>query len=184
MTVNIYQIIHESDAIGLIFRTWSEFEQQGHRRPPAHLYDRVYSYQTELGTPEGVFHRFNVNLPADYKGRSLSISDVVEFIWDTGERSCFFCDRIGFHAIEFDSFLVRTVMDFSERLALIKADRSACETLMDEIIRRIVSDDNQPSRAGRALIQAFIDNKPDEMLVALCGWELKSLIAFAFEEEC
>ena len=183
MTVTIYQINMERDSNRLAFSGWNEFEHQGLARPPAELYDRIYSYQTETETPEGVFERFNMRHPVDYTGRSLSISDVVEFVWDIGDRSCFFCDRIGFEPVEFYSFLVGTESDFPKRLELLKADRSACETLMDEIIRRIFSDENHPGREGRRLIQAYVDKDPEGVLIALCGWELESLIKLAFSEE-
>ena len=103
MQVSIYQINPDRDTTHLIFSGWSEFQRQGYEQPPAKLYDRVYSYQADGETPEGVYYRFNMNHPADYKGRSLSMSDVVGFIWDTGERSYFFCDRIGFQPVAFDA---------------------------------------------------------------------------------
>jgi len=183
MTITIYQINLERDTDRLAFCAWSEFERQDHERPPAELYDRVYSYQTEADNPEDIYCRFNTNHPADYTGRSLSPSDVVEFIKDNGERHSFFCDRFGFREVEFYSFLVGTESDFPKRLELIKADKSACETLMDEIVRRIFADDNYPSREGKALIQAYTDKDPEGVLIALSGWELESLIKLAFGEE-
>jgi len=104
MRVRIYQINPKRDPERrLIFRGWKEFQQQGYERPPAELYDQVYSYWTKATTPEGVYERFNLNQPANYRGRSLSPSDVVEFLWDTGEHSFFFCDIIGFQPVEFDA---------------------------------------------------------------------------------
>jgi len=183
MTVTIYQINMERDTNRLAFSGWNEFERQGLVRPPAELYDRIYSYQTETETPEGVFECFNLRHPADYKGRSLSPSDVVEFILDTGERNHFFCDRFSFQPVEFYSFLVGTENDFPKRLELIKGNRSARETLMDEIVRRISADDNYPSREGKTLIQAYTDKDPEGILIALSGWELESLVKLAFGEE-
>jgi hypothetical protein len=107
----------------------------------------------------------------------------VEFVWDTGERSCFFCDMIGFQPVGFHSFLVGTEYDFSQRLDLIKSDRRACETLADEIISQIHSDDHAPNQTGRDVIQAYIDRDPEGILLALSGWELESLIKLAFNEE-
>jgi len=143
----------------------------------------VLYYQTETETLEGVFERFNLRRPVDYTGRSLSMSDIVEFVWDTGERSCFFCDFIGFKPVEFYSFLAGTENDFQKRLELLKADRNACETLADETARRIASDDHKPHRAVRDLIQAYTDKDPEGVLMALSGWGLESLIKFAFGEE-
>jgi len=180
MTVTIYQIDLERDDKYLAFRGWSEFERQGYERPPAELYDRVYSYQTQTETPEDVFCRFNLYPPADFKGHSLSMSDVVEFIGDTGERSCFFCDTIGFQQVEFYSFLVGTENDLPKRLELLKENCSACETLINEIRSRMFADDQLPDRAGRDFIQAYLAKDLEGILLALGGWELDSLIKFAF----
>jgi len=169
--------------MGLIFRCWSEFEHQRHKRPPARLYDRVYSYQAKSETPEGVYERFNLYHPADFKGRSLSVSDIVEILEDTGERKCFFCDSVGWKPVEFYSFLVGTENDFSRRLELLKEDRLACETLMDEISRQITTDDERPARAGRALIDAILNKDAGAVLAALCGWEMSTLIELAFSDE-
>jgi hypothetical protein len=111
------------------------------------------------------------------------MSDIVEFIWDIGERSCFFCDRFGFEPVEFYSFLVGTEDDFPKRLELLKGDRSACEILVEEIAQRIASDDQKPHRAVRDLIQAYMDKDPEGIFIALSGWGLDSLIKFAFGEE-
>jgi len=183
LTVTIYQINLERDTDHLAFRGWSAFERLGHERPPAGIYDRVYSYQTETETPENVFARFNLRHPGDYTGRSLSMTDIVEFVWDTGERSCFFCDRICFQPVEFYSFLVGTKDDFPKRLALLEEDRSACGTLIEEIGRRVLDDDQKPERAGRTLIQAYNDKDTEGILNALTGWDLESLVKFAFHEE-
>ena len=41
---------------------------------------------------------FNVDHPEGYTGRSLSVSDVVEFV---GEGVCYFCDILGFKIVRF-----------------------------------------------------------------------------------
>ena len=130
-----------------------------------------------------MFERFNLRRPADYTGRSLSPSDVVEFIWDTGEHNYYFRDIIGFKPVEFYSFLVGTENNFPNRLELLKADCDACEVLADELAFRIASDDHKPHRAIRDLIQAYTDKDPEGILIALSGWRLDSLIKLAFKEE-
>ncbi|MCL2300940.1 MAG: YodL domain-containing protein [Firmicutes bacterium] len=183
MTVNIYQINHERDTMGLIFRCWSEFEHQRHKRPPTQLYDRVYSYQAKSETPEGVYERFNLYHPADFTGHSLSVSDIVEILEDTGERKCFFCDSVGWKPVEFYSFLVGTENDFSRRLELLKEDRVARYTLMNVLIQRIEMNDNYPAREGRDLIQAYLDKNPEGILKCLSALGMESLVERAFWEE-
>jgi len=183
MVVTIYQINPARDTEELIFQGWKEFAEKGYQRPPVGLYDKVYSYQAKSETPEHVFYRFNENFPADYTGRSLSMSDIVEFVWDTGERSCFFCDRIGFQPVDFYSFLVGTDDNFPQRLGMLKEHRFACGVLMEEIARRVFSDDEKPERAGRSLIQAYIAKDTEGILLALTGWGLNSLMELAFGEK-
>lgn len=182
MRVAIYQINTERDTKRLVFQSWAAFQRQGYQQPPPDIYDIVYTYQAELATAEGVYRRFNMDHPADYMGRSLSVSDIVEIVSDTGERSCFFCDRVGFHPIEFHSFLVGTQGDLQKRLSLLLENRPACGILMQEIGRRVYADDQKPNAAGHELIQAYISKDPDAMLLALTGWELSSLIRLAFDE--
>jgi hypothetical protein len=60
------------------------------------LYDEVYDGEVNCKDLEDVFHLLNMNHPADYKGHSLSVSDVIR----TSE-GYFFCDSVGFKQIEF-----------------------------------------------------------------------------------
>lgn len=44
------------------------------------MYDEVYSGDVDCRTLENVFFKFNVNHPPFHRGRSLSVSDVIEVI--------------------------------------------------------------------------------------------------------
>lgn len=44
------------------------------------LYDKIYEGDFPCSSLEDLFHIFNVEHPADYPGRSMSVSDVVEII--------------------------------------------------------------------------------------------------------
>ena len=44
---------------------------------------------------------FNLDHPKGYKGRSLSVSDVVEIIGADGESTYNFCDTVGFQKVNF-----------------------------------------------------------------------------------
>lgn len=57
---------------------------------------------------ENIYQKFNVDHPADYKGRSLSVSDVVEIREsDTLNPGFYFVDSIGFKSISFDKSLCK-----------------------------------------------------------------------------
>lgn len=58
-------------------------------------YDKVYESETEC-TLEGLFEKFNINKPSDFKGRSLSMSDVVIL-----DGVAYYCDAFGWEKIDF-----------------------------------------------------------------------------------
>ena len=53
-------------------------------------YEEVWSGEVEAKDLEDVYFIFNMNHPLDYKGRSLSVSDIVE---ENGHK--WYCDIIG-----------------------------------------------------------------------------------------
>ena len=78
-------------------------------------YDRVYSGSVESKGATGevlesLFMRFNLEFPADYRSRSMSVSDVV-VLHENGNDRAYFCDSIGFVEVPqfFQSGLVVTM---------------------------------------------------------------------------
>lgn len=68
-------------------------------------YDRVYSGEGESPEPlEYLWKKFNMAHPDDYRGRSLSVSDVVVLIDEEGAKA-FFCDSIGWMKVP--EFLIK-----------------------------------------------------------------------------
>lgn len=71
-------------------------------------YDRVYDGKMDCISLENIYQKFNIDHPADYKGRSLSVSDVVEIREsDTLNPGFYFVDSIGFKSISFDKSLCK-----------------------------------------------------------------------------
>ena len=62
------------------------------------IYDLVYSGEVNCKDLEEVFHMFNFDHPADFTGRSMSVSDVVET-----DGKFYFCDSVGFQEIPNDA---------------------------------------------------------------------------------
>ena len=60
--------------------------------------------QTSHEVLERIFTRYNDNLPEDYHGRSVSLSDVVE-LYDDVSRSYYYCDTVGFIQVKFSPML-------------------------------------------------------------------------------
>ena len=73
-------------------------------------YKSVYKGELEVEQDEGIndiledlFVKFNANHPADYEGRSLSVSDVIKLDFSTDELlmepQYFFCDCNGWEVV-------------------------------------------------------------------------------------
>lgn len=77
---------------------------QGSNKVNPEIYDLVYSSDVDCITLEDVFKTFNIAHPEDFRGHSLSVSDVVEVSDSKSVADGFyFCDSIGFKKVKFDS---------------------------------------------------------------------------------
>ena len=62
-------------------------------------YELVYTAPlTEQESLESIYTRFNIDRPADFKGHSLSVSDIVVLHQD-GKDTAHYCDRFGFSQV-------------------------------------------------------------------------------------
>lgn len=105
MEIKIYQINTDRDDRNCAFMDLEYLKRAlGQNAPDAEIYDLVYTAEVDDRSLEDVFTRFNCDLPENYRGRSLSVSDVVEVVGDAEvEPGFYFCDRIGFQKVEFDA---------------------------------------------------------------------------------
>ena len=106
---SIYQINTDRDDNRVCFLGLDTLERFQHSKEvdPA-LYDRVYDGKLDCSSLEAIYEKFNIDYPADYKGRSLSVSDVVEIREsDTLNPGFYFVDSIGFKSISFDKSLCK-----------------------------------------------------------------------------
>ena len=106
---SIYQINTDRDNNRVCFLGLDSIERFQHSKEvdPA-LYDRTYDGKLDCSSLETIYEKFNVDHPADYKGRSLSVSDVVEIRGsDTLNPGFYFVDSIGFKSISFDKSLCK-----------------------------------------------------------------------------
>ena len=104
---SIYQINTDRDDNRICFLGLDTLERFQHSKEvdPV-LYDRVYDGKLDCNSLETIYEKFNIDHPADYKGRSLSVSDVVEIREsDTLNPGFYFVDSIGFKSISFDKSL-------------------------------------------------------------------------------
>lgn len=101
MKVAIYQVIPELDRTRILYNNLKFIKKVHNGIVPAEAYEMVYEGEVEAETTEDIFIVFNVKFPKDYKGRSLSVSDVVEIIKSDSKNEFYFCDTIGFKRIKF-----------------------------------------------------------------------------------
>ncbi len=96
-------------------------------------YDLVYTAaMPEPLTPEDLFQKCNADVPADFSGHSLSVSDVVAIKRD-GHVSYYYCDSIGFKGLpdfrQPESHTEKTAPSVAELEGQVKAGQSI--SLMD-----------------------------------------------------
>lgn len=105
MKIKIYQINLQRDEKRVAFASLDILPHfQGSAAVDAGIYDLVFDGEVKANGLEAVYRIFNLSHPEGYKGRSMSVSDVVEMTPEDREAPAyFFCDSIGFEEIEFDA---------------------------------------------------------------------------------
>ena len=92
---SIYQLKRGDETRDLRFEPYDRLTAAGHTVDPAN-YDLIYSAPLAPGTSlEAIFTRFNVDHPKDFKGHSLSVSDVV-VLHQNGQDTAHYVDSIGY----------------------------------------------------------------------------------------
>jgi len=100
-TIRLYQMRNDDDNKNYIFDGLEQLKKETGGRVPAELYDLVYEGKLDAKDPEEVFTIFNTVYVDGYKGRSMSVSDVVEFKFSEKQDFFFYCDSFGFKLIHF-----------------------------------------------------------------------------------
>ena len=91
----IYQLKRGDETRDLRFAPYDRLTAAGHTVDPAN-YDLIYSAPLAPGTSlEAIFTRFNIDHPKDFKGHSLSVSDVV-VLHQNGQDTAHYVDSIGY----------------------------------------------------------------------------------------
>lgn len=102
MKIALYQIIPELDTDRLMFNNLEYMHAAYGDKLPAHLYEQVFCGEVEANYLEIVFAIFNTKFPQGYRGRSMSVSDVLEVIESPQESKFYYCNSVGFTEVEFD----------------------------------------------------------------------------------
>jgi len=94
----ILQLKRTDETVEDRFMRYSWLENHG-REPEFDHYDVVYVGELSSGTElEDIFVKFNVDHPQDFRGHSLSVSDIVA-LKRAGVVTCHYTDSIGFRDI-------------------------------------------------------------------------------------
>jgi hypothetical protein len=96
---SIYQLKRSDGLHGIRFESFDYLQKNG---IPCDIrnYDLVYSgHMRPNETLENLFYKFNMERPEDFKGHSLSVSDVI-VVKERGKNSAHYVDSFGFKQLE------------------------------------------------------------------------------------
>ena len=97
-TFGIYQLAHSDATRDFRFEPYDRLQSAGLAVERGN-YELIYTAPLTAGTSlEDIFTRFNIDHPKDFKGHSLSVSDVV-VLHQNGENTAHYVDRIGFQKV-------------------------------------------------------------------------------------
>ena len=97
-TYSIYQLKHGDETRDLRFEPYDRLQVTGNVVDKAN-YELVYSAELTPGTSlEDIYTRFNIDHPKDFKGHSLSVSDVVVLHQD-GQDTAHYVDSFGYKSV-------------------------------------------------------------------------------------
>ena len=95
---SIYQLKGGNETLDYRFEPLDSIHRNGLSVKPEN-YELVYTAPlTAKDDLESIYNRFNVDRPADFKGHSLSVSDIVVLHQD-GKDTAHYCDRAGFSEV-------------------------------------------------------------------------------------
>lgn len=96
---SIYQLKQSDVLHGIRFESFDYLQKNG-IKCDIHNYALVYSgHMRPNETLEGLFHKFNIEHPEDFKGHSLSVSDVI-VIKELGKIAAYYVDSFGFKQLD------------------------------------------------------------------------------------
>lgn len=112
----IYQLPHTDENRNIIFENFERLEKQG-VNPSFNSYKKIYEADLPAKSNlNDIFIEFNTNLPMDYTGRSLSVSDIV--VIETNKKTeAYYIDSFGFQNLP--SFAIDHDLDNKKEVDLL-----------------------------------------------------------------
>ena len=190
MNIRIYQVNLERDEKRNAFQALDSIKDDyGNVKIDSSAYDCVFSGDVECDGLEDVFQKFNIDHPEGYKGRSLSVSDVVEITEsETVEPGFYYCDNIGFKTVDFNPEEAEALKESKIKVLMVEPGKKAYEkeigTSLQEMYAAldcdciqtyypyddlvvIVCDDEGKINGSRANRAIYGEN--EEMMDIICG---------------
>ena len=97
-TFSIYQLKHGDETRDLRFEPYDRLQATGNIVDRTN-YELIYSAELTPGTSlEDIYTRFNIDHPKDFKGHSLSVSDVV-VLHQNGQDTAHYVDSFGYKSV-------------------------------------------------------------------------------------
>ena len=127
MKIKIYQIDMERDEHRIAMMGYEEtLARLNGDSIDSALYDLVFDGKVEAKDLEAVYAKFNLDHPAGYTGRSMSVSDVVQVVESTtAKEGYYFCDSIGFKEIPFQPELTKNALPRTIDVVLVEPGKLA-----------------------------------------------------------
>lgn len=137
MEIRIYQIDLDRDKDRVAFEGLDLLERyQGSPEPNAGIYGKIYEGSVECSNLESVYEMFNRNHSAEYRGRSLSVSDIVEVVSSPKvEPGFYFCDNIGFKKVPFEPVQTTEKPKNTIKVVLLEPNKLARITDIDSSLK-------------------------------------------------
>ena len=97
MSYEIWQLMDTPENKPILF---SDFAFASLYRLTESRYDKIYEAQVDADTDtlDKLYVKFNIDQPEDFRGHSLSMSDVV-VLNNNGQRTAWYCDSVGFREV-------------------------------------------------------------------------------------
>lgn len=166
MNIRIYQIDMNKDDHHVAFENLEGMKKFSRRDTvDPSIYESVYEGSLNCKNLEDVYEKFNLDSPPEFRGHSLSVSDVVEVVGGNGEAEAkpgfYFCDSFGFKEVEFDASLTSKREDLMQVVLLVPGEEAR--------IVEIGSDLRDMQHVVRGYIEAF---EPfDDKVCVICNEE-------------
>ncbi len=140
MYIAIYQIDTERDGGRAAFLPYGELMRRNGAVDPE-IYGKAFEGWTDADDLEEVYEKFNLGCPDGFRGRSMSVSDVMAVTGEDGETRHYYCDSVGFTEINFDEDLAER--DLTHRISVVvcepgkTARRAEIGTGLDELQKAV-----------------------------------------------